>query len=806
MTEYRVKGLGRAGRTLTASLLGSTMLVAASAAFAADDNKDSTQVREVVVTARKREESIQKVPMSIQALDTRKLEQLNVVDFQDYSKFLPSLSFQTIAPSVTSIYMRGVASGENGNHSGPLPSVGVYLDEMPITTIAGTLDIHIYDIARVESLAGPQGTLYGASSEAGTVRIITNKPNSAGFEAGYDLQANTVAHGGTGYVAEGFANIPLSDKAAVRLVGWDEHDAGYIDNVHGTRTFPTSGFTADNTPFVKKDFNTVDTYGARAALKIDLNENWSIMPQIMGQDMRSNGVFGFDPHAGDLKVQHFGPDSSHDRWWQAAMTVTGKISKYDITYSAGYFNRTVDSVSDYMDYSYGYDNAGGYGAYWVDNAGVPLNNPRQFIVGKDQFWKDSQELRISSPATDRLRFVAGVFMQNQRHWIIQDYQIAGFGSFYSVPNWPQTIWLTDQMRVDRDKAIFAEATYDITDKLSITGGIRFYDYRNTLKGFYGFSEHTDDPPPLGLGYSHTGFGPGGVNCLSTAVYRGGPGCINLDKVSSGNGNTHKLNLTYKFDGDKLIYATWSNGYRPGGVNRNGNLPPYQADFLTNYEFGWKTSWAGHRIRWNGAIYQEDWKNFQFSFLGLNSLTVVANAGQAQIRGLESDLSWVVDDHLTLTASGAYTDAKLTEPYCGIQGVTSCPGAELAPKGQQLPVTPKVKANATARYTFDVGNWNAHLQGAVVYQDATWADLRTFERGLEGRMPAFTTVDLSLGAQRDKLTVELFVKNLFDERGNITRYTECTIGVCAAPLPNGANTTYVVPIQPRLIGIKFGQKF
>src|SRR5262249_29252966 len=153
-------------------------------------------------------------------MDTKKLDQLNVTEFQDYVKFLPSVSFQTEGPNQTSIYFRGVASGENANHSGPLPSVGVYLDEQPITTIGGTLDVHIYDVARVEALAGPQGTLYGASSEAGTLRIITNQPSTAGFSAGVDVQGNTVAHGGEGYVAEGFVNIPLASNAAIRLVGF----------------------------------------------------------------------------------------------------------------------------------------------------------------------------------------------------------------------------------------------------------------------------------------------------------------------------------------------------------------------------------------------------------------------------------------------------------------------------------------------------------------------------------------------------------------------------------------------------------
>jgi outer membrane receptor protein involved in Fe transport len=811
MQSFSPFGARRPRPVLWTALLASTMLTGVGGvAHAADAPAPSPKVatvEEVVVTAEKREESLQKVSASIQALDTKKLQQLDVTDFGDYSKYLPSLSFQTVAPSATSIYMRGVASGENGNHSGPLPSVGTYLDETPITTIGGTLDVHIYDVARIEALAGPQGTLYGASSEAGTVRIITNQPEIGRWSAAYDLQGNDVAHGGVGGVAEGYINIPINDRMAVRLVAWDEHDAGFIDNVPGTRTFATSGATVDNNAFVKNNFNQVDTMGGRAALRIDLNDNWTVTPSIIGQHVNANGVFGYDRDvAQPLAVQHFGPDTSSDSWYQSALTVHGKVSNFDITYSGGYFWRKLETVSDYMDYAYAYDACCGYGAYWVDNNGVPIPNPRQQITGRDTFSKNSQELRIASPATDRLRFVAGLFYERQTHWIIQDYTIAGLGSNWAVPNWPDTFWLTDQMRVDRDKAAYGEATFDFTDNFSLTAGIRFYDYKNSLEGFYGFSEGTDNPPGLGgLGYSHTGFGPGGINCKSTAVYRDGPGCINLNKVTSGSGNTHRVTATYKFDPDRLVYATWSTGFRPGGVNRNGNLPPYQADELTNYEFGWKTAWMGHRLIWNGAIYQEDWKNFQFSFLGLNSLTVVDNAGGARVRGIESNLVWVATDNLTISAAGAYTDAKLTVPYCGVvdangSPVTNCPGSELAPVGQQLPVTPKFKGNVTARYLFSLGDWDAHLQGSVVYQDSSWADLRTFERAVEGRMPSYSTADFQFGAERNGMEWELFVKNAFDSRGNVTRYTECTIGVC------GFTDVYAVPITPRLIGLKFGQKF
>src|SRR6185503_17052495 len=239
---------------------------------------DSTVIETVTVTAQKREENLQSVPVSVQVLGESRLTDLHVLDANDYIKHLPSVASQSIAPGYTVVHMRGVASGENNNHSGPLPTVGTYLDEQPITTIGGTLDIPILDIARIESLAGPQGTLYGASSEAGTIRIITNKPDPSGFAASYMVEGNNVAHGDWGYVVNGMVNVPLNDKVAVRIVGWVQRDAGYIDNVFGTRTFvnnpctdPDPGpcaiadtsddVTIDNSRFVEENFNTSEKIG-----------------------------------------------------------------------------------------------------------------------------------------------------------------------------------------------------------------------------------------------------------------------------------------------------------------------------------------------------------------------------------------------------------------------------------------------------------------------------------------------------------------------------------------------------------------
>src|SRR5687767_14960374 len=187
---------------------------------------EGEDTNEIVITATKREENLQDVPISVQAIGTRRLDQLNISNFEDYTKQLPSVSFDTSQPGSTTVYVRGVATGSDGNHTGSLPSVGFYLDEQPVTTIGGTLDVHIYDIARIESLAGPQGTLYGASSQAGTIRIITNKPELGVTTGRVDGEINSVAHGGIGGKFDGMINLPISDNMAFRAVAFYERDSG----------------------------------------------------------------------------------------------------------------------------------------------------------------------------------------------------------------------------------------------------------------------------------------------------------------------------------------------------------------------------------------------------------------------------------------------------------------------------------------------------------------------------------------------------------------------------------------------------
>jgi iron complex outermembrane recepter protein len=828
--------------------LASAIFACLSVAHA--DTQNSGTLEEVIVTAQKRTESLQNVPLSITAIGTQKLDELHVQNFNDYIKYLPSVSYQTLGPGFAKIYMRGVSSGGDGNHSGSLPSVGVYLDEQPITTIQGPLDIHVYDIARVEALAGPQGTLYGASSEAGTIRIITNKPELNEFKGAYDVQGNTVKNGNPGYSAEGFLNVPLGSIAAIRLVGWYQKEGGYIDNVPGALAYPNYappfasgnptgagyGYTNDNRSApanpdpntryygtAKKAYNDVETFGGRAALRIALNDNWTITPVLQGQQTTSNGIFATEetkhpagytnlyPSLGDLQVQHFGREDSLDHWGQASLTVEGHISNFDLTYAGGFVRRNDVTHSDYTDYSVGY--AIYYQqprGYFYDNAGNPIN-PTQQIEGRDGYKMFSHELRLQTPRDLPVRATIGGFIQHQEHDIGQRYRIEGLADSAGVPFWPDTWWLTKELRINRDSAAFGEVNWDITSQFNLLGGLRYYTYKNSLQGWYGFGSYEAANLPKGR-----------TGCANPNLRDPGGGpCQDLFRVTDGSGTTPKVTATFKFDDERLVYLTYSKGFRPGGVNRVGAAATYAADTLKNYEFGWKTSWFHNRLRFNGAIFQENWNDFQFSYLGPNSVTIIRNASSARIRGIETSIDWAATDQLTFGTGFSLMDPKLTSNFCkypdpngGIQSntcnsyttdpvtgaVTATPQPFGATAGQQLPTTPKFKANLLARYAFPVLDWQAHVQGAAVYQSAVWPDLRTVERSVLGQQPAYTLVDATFGADKGPFSLELFVNNVFDRRAEIYRYAECTESTC------GAYAVYHGIYKPRLIGVKFAQKF
>jgi outer membrane receptor protein involved in Fe transport len=317
---------------------------------------------------------------------------------------------------------------------------------------------------------------------------------------------------------------------------------------------------------------------------------------------------------------------------------------------------------------------------------------------------------------------------------------------------------------------------------------------------------------------------GELSCFSATPIGGGP-CLNIDKETKNTGETHRLNVTWNIDDAKLIYATYSTGFRPGGVNRRGTLPPYLEDELVNYEAGFKTSWADNTIVLNGAFFWQKWKDFQFPILGLNGLTEINNAAQARILGFEADMTWAPTDRFTLNGAVSYIDAQLSENFCGFvdaNGVpeTDCPQAvddpltdgdetlpPEAPDGQPLPVVPKFKGTITARYEHPIRGLTGHLQGSLSGQTTAPSNLLVFDQAAIGDQEGFVLVDFTFGVRDDNWELVGYITNAFDERPDLFSNVACPINVCGVETGAlGTNGVNSVTSQPRTFGIRFGQDF
>jgi outer membrane receptor protein involved in Fe transport len=815
--------------------------------------QDTTTLGEVTVTAQKRAENLQDVPISLDAMGEQKLEELNVQNFRDYVQFLPSVTTSPSSgggvgsgPGFALVYMRGVTTGGDGQATTSQPSVGTYLDEQPITTVQGNLDVHLYDIARVEALAGPQGTLYGASSQAGTIRIITNKPDPSAFDAGYSLEANMVDSDDVGYVAEGFVNLPMGDNAALRLVGWTLKDAGWIDNKLATRTYlidqadPDDDFTTTNTDRVEDNYNTIDTTGARAALRINLGENWTVTPQLMYQKMESEGSWADDLKdvmaTGSSAVGHFRKEFTNDEWYQAGLTVEGSLGGLDIVYSGNYLDRDLDGEADYSDYSFYYDNlytSGFFGTLFFDNDGAQIN-PDAGFANDDHYTKTSHEIRITTPQDKRVRGLLGFFYQKQFHDFYQSFgNLDGLADSMllnalepGAQQFPGVVYLNSMDRIDTDQAVFGQIAFDITDRVELSLGARYFEPEVTVKGFFGFplgfsDAHTPgygddnipgtaddelDPPEPGdpRNGGEGAFSPDAIDywshngewrCPSQADREDAP-CQNVDKGISESDSVYRVNLSWKATDTAMLYATWSEGYRPGGINRNPFSGEYKSDFLTNTEIGWKTRFADDRLQFNGAVFLEEWDDIQIAFQGGNGIVQVGNGPKAEIKGVEAQIDWLPTDALRISTSLAYYDSELKDDYC-----VGCndDGSPWAPAGTPLPVTPDFKANLIARYTYPLGGYDGYVQGAYGYQASRPSIINVTDNELYGDIPSSNFLDLAFGAGNEKYTIELFVSNVTNEDAPIYVASECTPQVCGV-LPYG------VQPRPRTIGIRFSQDF
>ena len=740
-------------KSTKASILASSFLIVPSTLAQSD-----LQIEEVVVTAQKKSENLQDVPISVNTLSSEELNNLNIKDFSDYVLQLPSVSAIQRRPGMGQIFMRGISDGGNSNQSLQGPAVAIYFDESPVTMIGDNLDVHVYDIERIEALSGPQGTLYGAASQAGNLKIITNNPDSE-FDSGFNVSLESTKAGSRSGMVEAFVNIPLSDNAAIRIVGYNDRDGGYIDSVADSITYPVSGITRNNTAYIQDDFNDSVKSGYRAALRVNLNENWTLDASVIGQTLESDGVWDHEPtRLGNYNVGRFFEDSQDDDWTRFSGTLTGDLGFADLTFTTSSLERDFEVLSDYSHYSVdGY--VEGYYTCYTSYFGACVDPSIQFENDTTQNF-DTHEIRLASNNDSKLNWIIGAFYSENETKFNSQWHVPPISPDAAVPTTTDLYFQTDQLRSEEESAFFGELYYQLNDKTELTIGHRRFDNETTLTGFVG-----------------TIWWP-------TSIYGSATRPDNVNSAYNGKDSITKINVAYDLSEDTLLYATLSEGYRPGGANRTTQLgATYEADFLTNKELGFKTTFADGRGRLNAAIYSMDWDDIQLGWFdsSISLLGLVDNIGKAKSTGSEIDLKYLVNDNLSLGLSASTNEAVLKADYV-------LRGAIEARNGQDLPFTPDSKYNFNLNYDRDNGD---SMQFNYAFVDEMWNDLFYDDRKMQNSYAIANYYYLK--PVNENSSVQFFIDNIFNEKADLYINNEDEIEL-------------VTINRPRTIGLKYSWKF
>ena len=742
--------------------------LAVSSVFLATDitSQDAT-VEEVIVTAQKKSENLQNVPITVQNLSSDAIESLNIRDFYDYVNQLAAVSAIQRRPGTGTLFMRGISDGGNGNNQSLQgPSVATYLDDSPVTMISDNLEVHMYDIERVEALVGPQGTLYGAASQAGSLKIITKKPGSE-FDAGANTVFEQTKGGDMSKMLEGFVNIPLGKNSAVRIVGYSDDDGGYIDNVPDTLNYPLFG-PVSNTAYAKENFNENLKEGYRVALRVNLNDSWTVDANVMGQTMESKGSWDYDPALGDYNTSRFTEDSNDDDFTRFSLSVSGDLGFADLNFATSSVEKDFETHSDYSHYSLSSPYVEAYYSCYTYYFYACVD-PSQNYNKETTVDTSHTEIRLSSKENEKLNWIVGAFFGELETDYNTRWRIADLPSGAAVPGSENAWYQTDQIRKDEDEAFFGEVYYQITDALELTLGYRNFDYEYALSGYSGSVFYSPEPTVPAVGAFST---------LSAPPE-------NVNGQMSGSGSVSKVNLAYQLTPDTLIYTTVSEGYRPGGINRSTQIgATYKPDYLTSTEVGFKSTFNNGKTRLNAALYDMDWDDMQLGFydVTLSKLALIDNVGKASSKGYEFDLKHIVNDKLTLSMSYASNEAELEEDYF-------YRGSLSAPSGTDLPLTPDVKYNFMIDYSFDD---TSSMQINHVSVDEMWNDLTVSDRINQGSYK-LTNINFTK-MLNESLSVGMFIDNVFDELADLYINNEDGYGV---------NTHILHTVnRPQTVGIKF----
>ncbi len=668
-------------------------------ALAADASAETTTLEEVIVTARKRTENLQDVPISIDVFTSKDLQNLAISQFEDYATMTPSISFVSAGPGTQTFVMRGVSDGSNPNYANTA-TTAFLVDDMSMNFAGTTPDLHLYDIERIEVLNGPQGTTFGASAMAGALRFITNKPDASGFGAGADLDGGKIEGGTKNGTVEGFINIPLiPDWTALRFSAYRDYHGGYIDNINTTRNW-VNGTVSNNSQWAGQNYNVERVTGGRLALGQKIADGWKATLTASYQKQLTHGAWdenptiggaiGVDPTTGaptlpngpersfgQKNVARFGPEFKQYYAKTLDFHLEGDVGIGDLVYANTYWAQDDTWVNEYSEYMQ-YVNTGPPNDYTAVNRqgftchtaptwstappGAALASftgcgvPTQYYNYTTKIYRWSNELRLQSKENGGwLHWLVGAYWERTRDDTSDYYAIPALKpngdafQFYSAGYYSGTLpsrpgeWYAYTERYDYlQMTEFLNLTFDLTKRLKLeVGTVHFQSHFNefTYGGYFSYApENTVSQ------------GPGGS-----------------EKWDS------KIGLSYKATDDLLLYIDAAQGFRDGGVNpglppqctKNGVPATYQPDTLTNYEVGWKSTLLDKHLQWNGAFYLMPWKNYQSLLFDPNvcaTSSFDANIGNAKIYGSETDIKYAPNSNLSMDVSLSYNDSRIITRY------------------------------------------------------------------------------------------------------------------------------------------------
>ena len=744
-----------------------------------DAKKDERVLDEILVTATKREMNLQDIPHSIDVLSGLDLQKMRARDLESTLRALPSIGLVALQPGQNSLIMRGITNEPFEYRTDA--QVAVYLDEQPMSSNSQQVGFRGIDMARVENLPGPQGTLFGASSQTGTIRYITNKPDFSGVSGLVEGSWGSTKGGDDSYDINAVLNLPLiADKLAVRAVAYSSHDGGYVDNVFGTSF---SG-NYDNADRVENNFNEYDVDGGRVHVHWNLNDKWTALFSLVAENTSAVGVWDTDAGLGDFQVTRFQDEFRNDDWYSLSATLEGDLGFADLSFTVTQFERDIVYEYDNMTYSQSRDAYYGGLCYAYGTSCLYYANfLPSYIFNEQPQERQAVELRLVSKGDSRFQWMVGTYyedflnewyygsktpgLENTTMWATAQ----AYAYYYAAnPNQAYPLPLTDINFSDRfsssvkQTAVFGELGYDLTDDLRVYGGFRWAEFDRDKFEKYDF--------------------PGGLIPVGDRATGDG----SFRDTGSESDTIFKIGLQYDIDESRMVYGLFSQGFRVGGSNSpraaaTGLLPQtYKGDFLDNYELGLKSQLLYGKLTVNASAFFMEWKDYLqgASFPGGEWwLTGTINAGGAETTGIETQVRWQATDRLSFGANLFYANAEFQDTFCDnyqnnvllpceldANGNIDPDGIEIR-AGMDLPNSPEKTAWANVYYEIPgVLGGDAWLYYDVSYTSETWNDtdeIRDSDR--QGLAPSRRYSNFSAGLQLpNQLDIELAVNNVTDERG------------------------------------------